>query len=577
MSWLPRTTFGRLALAAACVVSAALLALVPPGLQAGLFAVLAGLLVWCVHLHLRQEEALRREIERLEQANRELSALRATEQRFSEFMQHLPGLAWIKDLDGHYVYANDAATQAFRQRREDLYGKTDDDLFPPDTARLFKENDQRALASGIGILTVETLEQEDGVSHSSIVSKFPIPGPDGAAALVGGMAIDITEQKRIEAALRQADRHKDEFLATLSHELRNPLAPIINGMELLRPAVARDADSAKAYEMIQRQMRHLVRLIDDLLDVARISTGKIALRTQRIELSAIVRDAVEASRPQIEAAGQELSVRLPSAQVILEGDGARLAQVLLNVLNNASKFTSPTGHIWLTADEEEGALMIRVRDSGVGIPQHMLASVFELFTQVDRSPERSRGGLGIGLSLVRNLVEMHGGSVTAFSAGPGLGTEIEIRLPLPAQDGAAPPPPLTHEVEPARPLRVLVVDDNQDAAESLAALLVLKNHEVRTAYDGPAALQEARAFRPDVLLLDLGLPGMNGYEVAQKLRDHEPLRDVVLIAITGWGQDEDRRRTQQIGFRHHLVKPVAPAEVDRLLAEIGRAQTTPTP
>jgi PAS domain S-box-containing protein len=577
MPWLPRTTFGRLALAATCVVSAALLALVPPGLQAGLFAVLAGFLVWCVRLHLRHEEALRREVGRLEQANRELSTLRATEQRFSEFMQHLPGLAWIKDLDGHYVYANDAAAKAFRQRREDLYGKTDDDLFPPDTARMFKENDQRALASGTGILTVETLEQDDGLAHSSIVSKFPIPGPEGAAALVGGMAIDITEQKRIEAALRQADRHKDEFLATLSHELRNPLAPIINGLELLRPAVARDPDSAKAYEMIQRQMRHLVRLIDDLLDVARISTGKIALRTQRIELSALVRDAVEASRPQIEAAGQELSVRIPSAPVILEGDGARLAQVLLNLLNNASKFTGPAGHIWLTADEEDGALMLRVRDSGVGIPPHMLASVFELFTQVDRSPEHSRGGLGIGLSLVRNLVEMHGGSVAAFSAGTGLGTEIEIRLPLPAQEGAAPPPLTTGEIEAAPPLRILVVDDNQDAAESLAALLTLKNHAVRTAYDGPTAVQEALAVRPDVVLLDLGLPGMNGYEVAQRLRNHEPLRDVVLIAITGWGQDEDRRRTQQIGFRHHLVKPVAPAEIDRLLAEIGRLPTIPTP
>jgi len=571
MSWLPRSTLGRLALAVTCVALAALLALVPPGLQAGLFALLSALALWCFQKRLRQEEALQRELDRLETVNREMAALRDTEHRFAEFMQHLPGLAWIKDLEGHYVYANDAAAKAFCQRREDLYGKTDDDLFPPETARMFQVNDQRALASVTGILTVETLEQDDGRSHSSIVSKFPIPGPDGTAALVGGMAIDITEQKRIEAALREADRHKDEFLATLSHELRNPLAPICNGLELLRPTVRRDPDSAKAYEMIQRQVRQLVRLIDDLLDVARINTGKIALRPQRIELSTIVRDAVEASRPQIEAARQELTVHLPSEPVLLEGDGTRLAQVLLNLLNNASKFTGPAGHIWLTAEEEDGTLAIRVRDSGVGIPSHMLASVFELFTQVDRSPERSRGGLGVGLSLVRTLVEMHGGTVEAFSAGPSLGTEIEVRLPLPerARAVAQPQDGADTTSDPLRPLRILVVDDNHDAAESLAELLTLRMHDVRTAYDGPGALQEAATFRPDVLLLDLGLPGMNGYEVAQRLREHEHLHHVVLIAVTGWGQDEDHRRSQQSGFRHHLVKPVAPAEIDRLLAGLG--------
>jgi PAS domain S-box-containing protein len=580
VSLLPRTTFGRLALSATCAASAALLALAPTGLQAVFFVLLTALALWSFDRRLRQEETLRQELARLEAAHRELDALRrtddnlrATEHRFAKFMQHLPGLAWIKDLEGRYVYANDAAAKAFGRRREDLYGKADGELFPPATARAFQENDERALASGTGILTVETLEQEDGVSHSSIVSKFPIPGPDGAASLIGGMAIDITEQKRIEEALRQADRHKDEFLATLSHELRNPLAPICNGLELLRPAIGRDGGDAKAYEMIQRQVRQLVRLIDDLLDVARINTGKIALRMQRTELSAIIRDAVEASRPQIEAAGQDLQVTLPPGPVTLEGDGTRLAQVLLNLLNNASKFTGPAGQIRLTAEEEGGALMIRVRDSGIGIPPHMLASVFDLFTQVDRSPERSRGGLGVGLSLVRTLVEMHNGTVEAYSAGPGLGTEIEVRLPLPAghDTGVAPRPADAAGAMPAPsyPLRVLVVDDNQDTAESLAALLLLKRHDVRTAYDGPTALQEAFEFRPDVLLLDLGLPGMSGYEVARLLREHEHLQGAVLIAVTGWGQDGDRRRTQEAGFRHHLVKPVAPAEIDRLLAGLG--------
>ncbi len=395
------------------------------------------LVLWLVRTHRRREEALRRELDRLTGINRDLAELRraedelrVTEHRFAEFMQHLPGLAWIKDLEGRYVYANDAAAKAFRRRREDLYGKTDDDLFPPATARQFQANDHLALASGTGILTVETLEQDDGLAHSSIVSKFPIPGADGAPALTGGMAIDITEQKRIEAALREADRRKDEFLATLSHELRNPLAPICSGLQLLRQKTPLDPATRPVYEMIERQVQQMVRLVDDLLDVARINTGKILLRCQRVELSAVVEDAVEASRPRIEAAGQELTIALPPEPVFLEADRTRLAQVLLNLLNNASKFTGRKGRIWLTAAQDEGNLTIRVRDTGIGIPAGMLTRIFELFTQGDRSGERPHGGIGVGLSLVRTLVELHGGSVEAFSAGPGLGSELEVRLPL---------------------------------------------------------------------------------------------------------------------------------------------------
>jgi PAS domain S-box-containing protein len=523
-----------------------------------------------VRTHRRREAALRRDLARLAEINQGLAELRATEQRFSEFMQHLPGLAWIKDLEGRYVYANDAATRAFHRRREDLYGTTDGDLFPPATARQFQENDQRALAGGTGILTVETLQQDDGVAHSSIVSKFPIPGPDGAPAFIGGMAIDITEQKRIEAALREADRRKDEFLATLSHELRNPLAPICNGLQLLRSTALLHPDSAPVFEMIERQVQQLVRLIDDLLDVSRINTGKIVLRRQTVELSAVVHDAVEASRPRIEAARQELTVALPSESIVLEADRTRLAQALLNLLNNASKFTGPEGRIWLTAEREGEALAIRVRDTGIGIPADMLARVFEMFMQVDRSQERPYDGLGVGLSLVRTLIEMHGGSVDAFSAGPGLGSELEVRLPLPAQERGLPLPAGAGELsaDPPAALRILVVDDNQDAAESLATLLALKGHDVRTAYDGPGALDAAEELRPAVLLLDIGLPGMNGYEVARKLRERAWFQDVVLIAVTGWGQDGDRRRSQEAGFRHHLVKPVEPAELGRLLASL---------
>jgi len=421
-----------------------LLAFVSSGVVA---AGACALVLWLVRAHRHREEALRRELARLTEVNRDLAELRraeeeprATEQRFAEFMQHLPGLAWIKDLEGRYVYANDAAAKAFNRRREDLYGRTDDELFPPVTARQFKANDQLALASVTGILTVETLEQDDGLAHSSIVSKFPIPGADGAPALMGGMAIDITEQKRIEAALREADRRKDEFLAILSHELRNPLAPISSGLQLLRQKTPLDPTTRPIYEMIERQVQQMVRLVDDLLDVARINTGKLVLRRQRVELSAVVADAVEASRPRIEAAGQELTVALPPEPVFLEADRTRLAQALLNLLNNASKFTGREGRIWLTAAQNDGHLTIQVRDTGIGIPAGMLTRIFEMFTQADCSGERPHGGIGVGLSLVRTLVELHGGSVEAFSAGPGQGSELEVRLPLPEAEPAAPWP-----------------------------------------------------------------------------------------------------------------------------------------
>ncbi len=356
-------------------------------------------------------------------------ARRTSEERFTRFMRHLPGLAWIKDLRGRYVYANDAVGKAFGVPQAELYGKSDDEVFPAGTAARFRGNDRRVLAGGVQV--VETLTQPDGSVHHSLVSKFPIPGPDGEPALIGGMAIDITDRVRAEEALREADRRKDEFLATLAHELRNPLAPIRNALEIMRLAGGDAEALERSRAVMERQVGQMVRLIDDLLDVSRITRGKVALRRERTDLLAAVRAAVEASQPAVETAQHELSVELSPEPVWVDADSARLAQVVTNLLNNAAKYTDPGGQIRVIAGPEGGEAVVRVRDTGVGIPPEMLAKVFELFTQVDTSPARRvQGGLGIGLSLAKRLVEMHGGSVEARSDGPGTGSEFVVRLPL---------------------------------------------------------------------------------------------------------------------------------------------------
>ena len=780
---------------------------------------------------------------------------RESEERFTKFMRHLPGLAWIKDSDGRYVYANDAAQEAFRTQRGELYGKSDEELFPPETAAQFRSNDRRALESESSVHTIETLEHADAVVHHSIVNKFAIPSATGKAALVGGIAIDITdlkqaeeelrdseeryrtlfelgpvavytcdragviqnfnrraaelwgrkpapgdtdprfcgsfkmfrpdgsfmpheqcpmaavvagilsevrdgeviierpdgsrvtvivnvlplrdgrgevagaincfyditarkdaeegrarlsaivessddaivskgldgiitswnagaerlfgytaqeavgqpvtmlippdrldeetfilervrqsevvapfdtvrrrkdgtlfdasvtvspvrdslghvvgaakiarditERKRTEEALQQADRHKNEFLAMLAHELRNPLAPILVSIEIIRRAQSFEGlerlgdDSPKpdvqggalrvdhAVDVLQRQTGQMVRLIDDLLDAGRISSGKIDLRREHVELSSVVHHAVDAARPLTERRDQELTVVLPPTSVNVDADPTRLAQIVGNLLNNASKFTEHAGHIWLTVEESmdstpgevEGAshqsvpqVVIRVRDTGVGIAADRLDSIFDMFTQVDRSLERSAVGLGIGLTLVKTLVEMHGGTIEATSPGIGHGSEFVVRLPI-IVDAPAPSatPPLPQSV--ATPLRILVVDDNRDSADMLAILLKFSGHETHTAHDGMAAVEEAERLDPDVIVLDIGLPRLNGYEAARRIRERKGHNGrPLLVALTGWGQDEDRDRSKEAGFDAHLVKPVDEAALRRLLA-----------
>jgi PAS domain S-box-containing protein len=376
------------------------------------------------------------------------------------------------------------------------------------------------------------------------------------------------ERLRLVHELREADRRKDEFLATLAHELRNPLAPIRNSLHVLRLTGNNPALLEQARSMMERQLGQMVRLVDDLLDVSRISRGKLELRKERVNLATVVQNAVEMARPLIEASNHELTVSLPGEPVLLDADLTRLSQVISNLLNNAARYTNRGGRIWLTAQQQDGAAVVRVLDTGIGIPADQLPHIFEMFVQVDRSLERSQGGLGIGLTLVRRLVEMHGGRVEARSDGPGKGSEFVLHIPVVRAPARGPGP--FDGNEPAAPIarkRILVVDDNKDSAESLGLMLQVMGHEVATAHDGLAGVERAGTFRPDVILLDIGMPRLNGHEAACRIRQQEWGKNVFLIALTGWGQEEDRRRTKEAGFDEHLVKPVDPRDLLKLLAE----------
>lgn len=390
-------------------------------------------------------------------------------------------------------------------------------------------------------------------------------GPGGA----GGSVIthlDISARMQAELALREADRRKDEFLATLAHELRNPLAPIASAVEVLRLS-PKGAQAVAAREMIQRQVAHMVRLIDDLLDVSRITRGRLMLRTQRVSLAEVIDQAMEGCLPHLERAGQELRISLPPQPLYLDADPLRLAQVFLNLLNNASKYGSPGGLIRLSAEQEGSWLVVRVIDTGIGIAPERLPDLFELFSQVDQSASGPRAGLGIGLALSRNLVEMHGGSIEARSAGLGRGTEVIVRLPLvtgTADAGPAETGPATAVDAAGR--RILIADDDADNADALAMLLRLMGHSVVLARDGLEAVEIAERERPELILLDIGMPRLDGYGACRQIREQPWGRDMEIIALTGWGQEEDRRRTAEAGFDHHLVKPVDMSKLLSLLA-----------
>ena len=394
---------------------------------------------------------------------------------------------------------------------------------------------------------------------------------------------DITTRRQADDALREADRRKDEFLATLAHELRNPLAPIRSGLEIIRRATSDKPARMDALGIIERQTAQMVRLIDDLLDISRITQGKIRLRKTRFELKKAIDMALESSRDLLEMTGLKLIVSLPDEPIYLDADFTRVAQIFLNILNNSVKYTQPGGEIRLTAEKRDGEAVIGFFDTGIGIPPEMLPHIFEMFSQLENDSEQTRGGLGIGLSVVERLVEMHGGTITAFSAGKGKGSEFIVYLPLATEQSAKTEDELPSAADTAqhallqttengksrqsKEKRILVVDDNADAAQMLEVLLKLNGHEVRLAFDGETGLAENEEFQPEAALLDIGLPGISGYETARRIREKNP--DILLIAVSGWGTENDRQRSSEAGFNYHLVKPVEPRRFGKIVGRTG--------
>jgi len=477
-----------------------------------------------------------------------------------------------KTLEGRILSWNRGAERLFGYTPAEAVGQPIFMIIPPE-----RHDEERTildrLVRGERIEHYETVRMtKDGRRLDISLSISPIRDPAGRIIAASKVARDITDHKRAEAAFREANRRKDEFLATLAHELRNPLAPLRNAVHILGTKAPPIPELQWVREVIDRQVQQMTRLVDDLLDVSRIDRGKIDMRKERTDLIAVINYALEASKPLIEKWGHELTVRLTPGPISLEGDPARLAQVLSNLLNNAAKYTEQGGKISVSVECEGRTAVIRIKDTGVGIPADMLPRIFDMFMQVDRSLERSRGGLGIGLSLVQKLVELHGGTVTAFSPGQGQGSEFVVRLPLvdecPPDDKAESVSARQTTPAGAPRRRILVVDDNKDAADSLGMLLRIMGNDVQIAYDGLQAVTQAGEFRPHLVLMDIGLPKLNGYEAARRIREQPNGGDVMLVALTGWGQDEDRRRSQEAGFDRHMTKPVESDVLEDLLASL---------
>ncbi|HUR71148.1 MAG TPA: ATP-binding protein, partial [Candidatus Limnocylindrales bacterium] len=565
---------------------------------------------------LRIEAEARRaaaEVARSEILERE-AKLQESEERLRAFLENSATIAWMVDEDGRYVYLSRNYLKRFKLQTQHWQNKTVFDLWPAPIAEKLRRNDLAVLAGGGLQEEMEATTNPDGSRSWWFNSRFVLTDSSGKR-YVGSLAVDITERKRLEnelesriAELKQADKRKDEFLAMLSHELRNPLAPISNAVQILKTLAPNDSKLDWCSNLIDQQVKYMARLMEDLLDVSRITRDKLDLRKQPVELGEIIGNAVETNRPLIENAGHRLTVDLPQSKIVLDGDPARLTQVFANLLNNAAKYMDGNGEICITArlagmsaldgDEAEGGprnrrtehtaptsarskisnpvsaideIIVSVADTGIGIAPDKLPHVFDMFYQAEDGRDRRYGGLGIGLTLVRSMVELHGGSIEAKSAGVGQGSEFVVRLPvlhldLPGiQDSAEPQGVPTRA---ATDKRVVIVDDNKMQAQTLAMLLETMGFQVRTAHDGARALDVIAAFVPQVALIDIGLPGMSGYDLAGRLRELPQLNGVTLIAQTGWGREEDREESIRVGFQHHLTKPIDHRLLEKILRGI---------
>jgi PAS domain S-box-containing protein len=476
------------------------------------------------------------------------------------------------DVRGHVTFLNpigEAMTGWSLQEARGVHLERVFNIVNEDTRQPLANPVVEVLQEGIivGLANHALLIARDGTEVAIEDSAAPIRDANGAVSGAVMVFHDVTDRRRAEAALREADRRKDEFIAILAHELRNPLAPIRQAALISKAPGATEAQKRWSHDVIERQVQYMSLLLDDLLDISRVTRGTLVLRLQPTELVAAVNVAIETARPIIDAKRHVLSVNLPHEPVQFTADPLRLAQVLSNLLTNAAKYTDPEGQIRLSASCEHDQLVIRVADSGVGINAENLPNIFEMFSQVHPTMDRSEGGLGIGLALARGLVELHGGRIEASSAGLGLGSEFTVRLPRGVNSGSRALPADTAGA-PARITRrrVLVADDNRDSAETLAMLLRVDGHEVMIAHDGSAALAAFGGFAPDIVLLDIGMPGPNGYEVAQKIRQSRCGAEIKLIAVTGWGQETDKEKAFAAGFDHHLTKPVDTQQLSELLA-----------
>jgi PAS domain S-box-containing protein len=515
---------------------------------------------------LEREIAERRRAELSEQAQAE--RLRVT-------LASIGDAVITTDARGLVTYLNGIAESLTGWNNKDASGKPLETIFQiiNEQSRQTVENPvQRALREGrvVGLANHTVLVARNGIERPIDDSAAPILDKSGAIVGVVMIFRDVTERRRAEQVLKEADQRKDEFLATLAHELRNPLAPIRNALELIRIAGDDPQAVCQARGTMERQLAQMIRLVDDLLDVSRITRGTIELRKERVDVTSIVKNAVETSQPLFDQVGQRLRVNLPDEPIYIDADPLRMSQVFANLLNNAAKYTEPKGRIELTVKCDGTQVAVSVKDNGIGIPKANLDEIFDMFAQVDRRLERANGGLGIGLTIVKSLVEMHGGTVEVQSEGHGRGSEFIVRQPI-ADAAAGDKSSAAPDEEPAPAIprrRILVVDDNQDAASSLAVLLKVLGHDTQIAHEGEQAIEIAAREQPEIVLLDIGMPKMSGYDVCRRLRELPTGNDMTIVAVTGWGQESDRQKSVEAAFDGHMVKPVEPRELLKLLANL---------